>query len=138
MNAKTLAGLFLVVLLAGCATGRKEQDLQLQELQSRIGNLETELERKNQQISTLENALQEEQSKSVSVDKPEDIKVTQMSAKQIQRALKNAGFYRGSVDGKIGPKTKKAIKDFQKAHGLKVDGVMGEKTTAELSKFLQE
>lgn len=56
--------------------------------------------------------------------------------KEIQRALKNAGFYAGTIDGKIGPKTKKAILGFQKANGLKVDGKIGPKTWAELEKYL--
>ena len=46
----------------------------------------------------------------------------------IQTALKNAGFYSGVVDGKIGPKTKKAIEAFQKANNLKADGKIGPKT----------
>lgn len=46
----------------------------------------------------------------------------------IQTALKNAGFYTGEVDGKIGPKTKKAIEAFQKANNLKADGKIGTKT----------
>ena len=58
--------------------------------------------------------------------------------KDIQRALKNAGFYAGTVDGKIGPKTKKAIEDFQKAKGLKADGKVGQKTWAELEKYLTQ
>jgi len=59
-------------------------------------------------------------------------------AKDIQTALKNAGFYAGSVDGKIGPKTKKAIEAFQAANGLKADGKVGPKTWAELEKFLKQ
>ena len=47
---------------------------------------------------------------------------------EIQSALKNAGFYTGEIDGKIGPKTKKAIEAFQKANNLKVDGRIGHKT----------
>ncbi|MCX5710547.1 MAG: peptidoglycan-binding domain-containing protein [Candidatus Omnitrophica bacterium] len=47
---------------------------------------------------------------------------------QIQAALKNAGLYTGEVDGKLGPKTKKAIQEFQKANGLKADGKVGPKT----------
>ena len=47
---------------------------------------------------------------------------------EIQTALKNAGFYTGNIDGKIGPKSKKAIEDFQKANGLKADGKVGAKT----------
>lgn len=56
--------------------------------------------------------------------------------KEIQTALKNAGFYAGSVDGKIGPKTKAAIEEFQKAKGLKADGKVGPKTWAEMEKYL--
>ena len=36
---------------------------------------------------------------------------TAPSAQDIQQALKNAGLYNGSVDGKIGPGTKKAIQN---------------------------
>lgn len=56
--------------------------------------------------------------------------------KDIQTALKAAGFYAGAVDGKIGPKTKKAIVEFQRAKGLKADGKVGPKTWAELEKYL--
>jgi len=56
--------------------------------------------------------------------------------RQIQTALKNAGFYNGPVDGRIGKKTKAAISAFQKAHGLKADGVAGRKTRAALMKYL--
>jgi len=52
----------------------------------------------------------------------------------IQTALKNAGFYAGNIDGKIGPKSKKAIEDFQQANGLKVDGKVGPKTWEAMSK----
>ena len=56
--------------------------------------------------------------------------------KDIQKALKNAGLYTGSVDGKLGPKTKKAIEEFQSSKGLKADGKVGPKTWAELEKYL--
>ena len=56
--------------------------------------------------------------------------------KDIQKALKNAGFYTGSVDGKLGPKTKKAIEEFQSSKGLKADGKVGPKTWVELEKYL--
>lgn len=58
------------------------------------------------------------------------------AAIEIQTALKNAGYYTGSVDGKIGPKSKKAIAEFQKANGLKDDGKVGPKTWEVLSKYL--
>jgi len=58
------------------------------------------------------------------------------TTKQIQAALKNAGFYTGRVDGKTGPLTKKAIEDFQKANNLPADGKVGPKTWGVLSKYL--
>ncbi len=58
------------------------------------------------------------------------------TAKDIQNALKNAGFDPGAIDGKIGPRTKQAVMEFQKVNGLKVDGKVGSKTWGELSKYL--
>ncbi len=55
---------------------------------------------------------------------------------QIQTALKNAGFYQGKIDGKIGPKTKQAIEQFQANQGLKVDGKVGPKTWAAMQSYM--
>lgn len=57
--------------------------------------------------------------------------------KQIQTALKNAGYYKGDIDGKIGPKSKKAITDFQIDSGLDADGKVGPKTWAKLKAYLE-
>lgn len=62
----------------------------------------------------------------------------QPTAKEIQQALKNAGFYTGKVDGTIGSKTKKAIKEFQDHNGLKADGKVGPKTWKILSTHLNQ
>lgn len=56
--------------------------------------------------------------------------------KNIQRALTNAGFDPGPIDGKLGAKTKKAIADFQRANGLTADGVVGQKTWKALNRYL--
>lgn len=56
-------------------------------------------------------------------------------SKKIQQALKNAGLYSGNVDGKIGPKTREAIKTFQSQNGLKADGVAGTQTWAKLASY---
>lgn len=56
--------------------------------------------------------------------------------RQIQTALKNAGYDPGPIDGKVGTKTKKAIKDFQSANGLKADGKVGTRTWAKLSAYI--
>ncbi|MCK9615109.1 MAG: peptidoglycan-binding protein [Candidatus Omnitrophica bacterium] len=58
------------------------------------------------------------------------------SAEDIQKALKNAGLYTGNIDGKIGPKTKKAIEAFQSQNGLTVDGKVGARTWEKLGVYL--
>lgn len=56
----------------------------------------------------------------------------------IQTALKNAGYYNGTIDGKVGPMTKEAIEEFQKANGLEADGKVGPKTWVLLSTHLTQ
>ena len=61
-----------------------------------------------------------------------------LTPENIQIALKNAGLYTGSIDGKIGPKTKKAIEAFQKQNGLTADGKVGPKTWDKLKSYLNK
>lgn len=56
--------------------------------------------------------------------------------REIQRALKNSGLYKGDIDGKIGPLTIKAIKEFQLKHNLKVDAKVGPNTWNKLKEYL--
>jgi N-acetylmuramoyl-L-alanine amidase len=51
---------------------------------------------------------------------------------EVQRRLKNWGYYDGVVDGVYGPKTFQAVKDFQAKNGLSVDGNVGSQTRAAL------
>ena len=60
-----------------------------------------------------------------------------LPSKDIQKALKNAGYYNGTVDGKIGNATRSALKQFQEDQGLNADGVCGRKTWAKLRSFLE-
>ena len=52
--------------------------------------------------------------------------------KELQRRLKQWGYYSGSVDGVYGPKTVEAVKYFQRKNGLKADGIAGKSTFAAL------
>ena len=47
---------------------------------------------------------------------------------QIQKKLKQWGYYNGDIDGIYGSKTKSAVEKFQKKNGLKVDGIAGTNT----------
>lgn len=113
------------LFLTGCATGKIEK------LESRIENLETKCG-----VSETEQAAAPEAMEAVApvaetlVAAPET-----PTKKDIQGALKNAGFYAGDVDGKFGPKTKKAVEEFQAANELKVDGKVGPNTWDKLRKY---
>lgn len=48
--------------------------------------------------------------------------------KEIQKRLKEWGYYSGNIDGIYGSKTYNAVKKFQKKNNLNVDGIVGEKT----------
>ncbi|MCG2704987.1 MAG: peptidoglycan-binding protein [Candidatus Omnitrophica bacterium] len=129
----------LSLFLSGCVTGRKDAAKpQIQQLQSRITQLEQQLEQRDGEITNLEDMLEENQkaqSYSTKKSKPTESS-SKPSIKDIQIALKNAGYYAGPVDGKAGEKTKKAIESFQKTSDLTPDGVAGQKTWAKLKKYL--
>jgi peptidoglycan hydrolase-like protein with peptidoglycan-binding domain len=46
----------------------------------------------------------------------------------MQKRLIQLGYLNDRADGSFGPLTEKAVKDFQRAHGLKVDGIAGPQT----------
>ena len=50
------------------------------------------------------------------------------SVKTVQKRLKELGYYKSVIDGKMGKTTVKALKEFQEAHGLTPDGVAGKAT----------
>lgn len=54
------------------------------------------------------------------------------------QTLLSSRKYGVDVDGKFGPKTEKAVKEFQKDKGLDVDGVVGAKTWEQLTPTLRE
>ena len=57
---------------------------------------------------------------------------TGSDVQQMQRMLQQAGYYTGQVDGRFGAGTRSAVKAFQRAKGLHVDGAVGSRTYAAL------
>ncbi len=53
----------------------------------------------------------------------------------VQAALKEAGFYNGAIDGKVGNQTIAAITAFQRSVGLKADGICGRQTWQQLQGY---
>lgn len=142
-----------VTVLTGCASKKK-----VRSLEGQMNAVTDELVRLDEALQDTRAALQEEQnrynelssgaaaSKSRVGALQEEAGVIegiyrtpsgfQLPAIQIQQALKNAGYYTGALDGKIGPATRDAIRAFQKDQGLTADGVVGRQTWSKLKAYL--
>ena len=66
----------------------------------------------------------------------QDILRVPVSAEEVQKALKAAGYYDGAIDGKLGSGSQRAIKAFQKDHDLQSDGIVGKMTWTALKSYL--
>ncbi len=131
------------VTLAGCATGSKQKDLEIQGLRNQVSALESQIQSKDEEI----NSLREASTKATAEEKTEVTKKSSKkkvigeakshpTSKQIQVALKNAGYNPGSIDGRMGKQTKDAIKAFQKANNLNENGKADKETWNLLREYL--
>jgi peptidoglycan hydrolase-like protein with peptidoglycan-binding domain len=59
-------------------------------------------------------------------------KMSGEQVKAVQQALKDKGHDPGAVDGRMGPKTQAALRDFQSKEGLKTTGRLDAETMAKL------
>jgi peptidoglycan hydrolase-like protein with peptidoglycan-binding domain len=152
---RLLLGTIFLAVLSGCATtGPKSPH---EQLQSRVTDLEKKVEEKDSEIVDLQYQVKDLSSKvsdkspassessdeestsrvAVKAGSDEIIRVN-APVEDVQKALKNAGFYSGKIDGKAGAGTKTAIVAFQKSHHLAADGVLGKKTWKLLKSYLKE
>lgn len=139
---------FFSIYMFGCA----KKDLTVEEPQEPLSMEELTVASNASQMlpSASQAASQPESQNPASVSVPAAVTVSSASKlgplppagpykptlRQIQIALKNAGYYFGAIDGKIGPLTRGAIEKFQKANGLKADGKVGPKTWGILLGYL--
>jgi len=150
--------LIVLVFLTGCAATQKASPIN--QLEIKMAQLEKELRDRDTQIEELRYEVQElsrqgEDKDAYSMNEPleelgpnnpqspissdissDTIRVP-VSGRDVQRALQSAGYYDGSIDGKVGKKTKQAIRDFQLANELTSDGVVGRKTWDMLKTYLK-
>lgn len=57
---------------------------------------------------------------------------THSSVSAAQRSLRKKGFYKGNIDGSMGPETQSAIREFQKNSNLNVTGKLDDATLSRL------
>jgi murein L,D-transpeptidase YcbB/YkuD len=131
-----------ILFLSGCATTGRNVTKENDNLKIQIQNLETQLQKKDSEIDSLRKALSSTTEERYSSSKLRSVNSegssVHPSGKDIQVALTNAGFDAGTVDGKLGKKSRQAIRDFQKANGLDVDGKVGKKTWELLAPYLEK
>lgn len=129
-----------VISLSGCATARKQSELDMQGLRNQVSVLESQLRDKDNEIYSLQEALnQANAEKEISTKKKISTEVkSRPNTKQIQAALANAGFNPGAIDGRMGRQTRDAIRAFQRANGLTADGKVGKKTWELLRGYLSK
>jgi hypothetical protein len=93
--------------------------------ETQVAKATIESSRENEKTQTLEKT---------SVNEPvvKTAGVTRENAKNAQEALKAKGFYDGEVDGVVGPKTRRALSEYQKSAGLEVTGRLDSLTAEKL------
>lgn len=137
--------LFVAVFtLSGCGTAKKNIREEVKGIKSQVESLQSRVETVEMRQAEAERIQAERaQMAEDTVQAGTNISVapkparTKERIKDIQACLKNAGYYEGNIDGVKGRKTRKAIREFQKANDLTADGVVGQKTWAALSKYSQ-
>jgi len=145
-----------VTFFSGCST--KHHQRQINALQAQVGTITDELVRLDEalretrgaivqeenRVRELEGELEASKSRLGSLKEEESVirgiyrtpSGFELPSINIQKALQVAGYYKGALDGKIGPATRSAIKSFQKDQGLVADGVVGRKTWSKLKVYL--
>jgi len=136
-------------LTAGCASTfgakkeAKKNDTQL--LNEQVALLRSELGSLQERLNQVDRGQAELQSELAALSERADQRrrtnITtvpkQLSIRQVQTALKKAGYYNDKVDGRNGPATKNGLKKFQKDQGLKADGIIGPNTRQALAAYLE-
>ena len=143
----------VAAMLSGCQTTSNKQ--QIDTLSSKVQTLEGTVQDRDRELSQLQGQVDQmgrelaDQKKATQVrdqarlalptenkDRLGIIKVN-VPATDIQSALKEAGFYIGAIDGKVGANTISAIAAFQKANNLTSDSIVGQKTWDILKTYLK-
>ena len=128
----------LCLFLAGCATTGRRSDNEA--LRNQVITLEQQLQQKDAEIDSLRKALSRTTEEKFNAMRGERSggSVGVPSVKQIQVALRNAGYDPGPADGRMGKNTRSAIRQFQKDNNLSSDGKVGRRTWSLLEPYLNK
>lgn len=137
------------LMFSGCSSAQKKLSEDVKGIKTKVDTLETRVEgveakQSETERMAMEQALRDEEIKAgkTRYSGKTNVRIKHKKSatdkgrvREIQTCLKNAGFYKGEVDGVKGRKTRAAIRKFQAENGLAADGVVGKRTWEALSKY---
>ncbi|OGX09879.1 MAG: hypothetical protein A2Y06_06945 [Omnitrophica WOR_2 bacterium GWA2_37_7] len=168
MSVKNFILGLIIIVFIGCSTTKDAStvsnlQVKVAQIENRMNKKEQELEKLKYEVKEISKLVEgyDPMQDDETSDDFEDIKIDEPTVKKpvaktkvipkengiirvsvkvntIQEALLKAGYYSGSIDGKLGSKTKSAIMEFQKDHGLVADGIIGKKTWDEMKTYLEK
>ena len=127
----------------------QQKDEQIASLERSLGDkskeesLQAQLKEKERLAASLQEALDKEAKERAQLAERLDAltgkskPTPNSSIKQIQIALQNAGYDPGVIDGLMGSRSRKAIRDFQKDNGLDITGKIDKATWEKLKIYLR-
>lgn len=159
-NISIMLCLLLLLFLTGCvATPDKRIDSRIAPLEEQVSLLNARLMARDSEIDNLNRILgeeSEEKGKLLEIISEQESQIKKLtsymesrkgreknnvyysSVINIQAALRNAGFDPGLIDGRMGERTRSALKEFQQARNLPADGRLNKETWTLLQEYLEE
>ena len=137
---RSLMMVSIALVATGCATTRPkpampDANAQMADMQSQMQAKDQEIQDLRYQLDSRQQSLSNNFSSSGSSDTKNILRVSGVTPIDLQKALLRAGYDPGPLDGRLGKKSRAAVKAFQRKNNLNADGVVGEKTWVALKSY---
>ena len=135
----TTAAVIGAPAFAASNNDQQQQDAQMQQPQK---NDQAQQNTPNQQQSAQDQKNQQNQQSAENSQPIQPNDLSRGEIRQVQQALDKDGFKAGTADGRWGPHTQDAVKQFQQSKQIQANGQLDQQTVADLgldtSKFSQQ
>lgn len=145
-----ILGALALPFLTGCGATTQIMQLEMRDLKNRLAHLESEFGRHEESIREIRTstqaapAIQPAPAEALPVvnpwsarsERPAEQPRRPMTTRDVQKALRNVGANPGPIDGKMGRRTRAALRAYQRRNGLAVSGRADRQTRHSLSDHL--